>query len=181
MMKRAYSIVLCSVMAAALVGCTKAEAPSWAASDSEHTGSVTPTIQDPRDVKYYPSDEPLRMGLEYFGRGAYGTAERYFRDAVEKAPEDRTAWIGLAASYDRIGRFDLADKAYDAAIKLGGETTAITNNLGYSYMLRGDLRSARAKFDQALARDPRNPTIQNNLKLLNASYAYIERESQTVN
>jgi Flp pilus assembly protein TadD len=31
-----------------------------------------------------------------------------------------TAWIGLAASYDRLGRFDLADQAYAAAAKLEG-------------------------------------------------------------
>src|SRR5215471_7660417 len=74
--------------------------------------ATTATVQDPADVKYYRSDEPLRMGIEHFNRGNYGIAERYFRDAVEKAPKDVTAWIGLAASYDRIGRFDLADRAY---------------------------------------------------------------------
>ncbi len=45
-------------------------------------------------------------------RGNYGIAQRYFKDAVEKAPRDVTAWIGLAASYDRLRRFDLADQAY---------------------------------------------------------------------
>jgi Flp pilus assembly protein TadD len=28
-----------------------------------------------------------------------------------QAPEDAEAWIGLAASYDRVRRFDLADQA----------------------------------------------------------------------
>src|SRR6266478_4353328 len=88
-------------------------------------------IQEPDDVQYYPSDEPVRLGLEHFNRGHYGIAERYFRDAVEKAPRDVTAWIGLAASYDRIGRFDLADRAYSSAIKLAGNTTQILNNQGY--------------------------------------------------
>src|SRR5438105_13521158 len=62
----------------------------------------TPTVQEPSDVKYFPSDEPLRLGLEHFDRGHYGTAERYFRDAVEKARPDTTAWVALAASYDRL-------------------------------------------------------------------------------
>src|SRR5436305_15077994 len=62
--------------------------------------ATTPTVQDPADVKYYRSDDPLRLGIEHFNRGNYGTAERYFRDAVEKAPKDVTAWVGLAASYD---------------------------------------------------------------------------------
>jgi Flp pilus assembly protein TadD len=137
--------------------------------------ATTATLQDPDDVKYYRSDEPLRMGIEHFNRGHYGIAERYFRDATEKAPKDPTAWIGLAAAYDRLGRFDLADRAYFFAIKLVGETTEILNNQGYSYMLRGDLVNARKKFLKAYAREPYNPTIANNLQLLNSSSRFIQR------
>jgi Flp pilus assembly protein TadD len=136
----------------------------------------TLTVQDSLDVKYYPSDEPLKLALEYFDRSNYGLALRYFMDATEKAPEDATAWIGLAACYDRINRFDLADRAYAQAIKLVGQTTEILNNQGYSYMLRGNLPVARAKFLKAYEREPDNPTIINNLQLLNSSYKYIKRE-----
>src|SRR5262249_55213321 len=135
----------------------------------------TPTVEQPANVQYHPSDEPLRLALEHFDRGDYGTAERYFRDAVEKAPRDATAWVGLAATYDRIGRFDLADRAYASAIKLTGYTTEILNNQGYSYMLRGDYKTARKKFLQAYAREPNNPTIVNNLRLLDDSVKYIRR------
>jgi len=135
----------------------------------------TPTIQQNADVQYYPSDEPLRLGMEYFNRGNFGLAERYFRDAVEKAPRDASAWIGLAASYDRLGRFDLADRAYRSAIQLAGETTALLNNRGYSYMLRGDLKTARQCFLRAYRREPGNPTIINNLKLLDGSSRFIQR------
>jgi Flp pilus assembly protein TadD len=137
--------------------------------------ATTATLQDPDDVKYYRSDDPLRMGIEHFNRGHYGIAERYFRDATEKAPKDPTAWIGLAAAYDRIARFDLADRAYVNAIRLVGETTQILNNQGYSYMLRGDLGNARRKFLKAQEREPNNPTIVNNLQLLNSSSAFIQR------
>jgi Flp pilus assembly protein TadD len=168
-------LLLGALLTVAVSGCSELREGSWNA-DTEHTAAITPTIQEPLDVKYHRSDEPLRLGMEYFGRGAYGTAERYFRDAVEKSPQDRTAWIGLAASYDRTGRFDLADKAYLAVIKLGGDSVATLNNQGYSYMLRGDLQRARGKFEQALARSPHNPVILNNLKLLDASYRYIQRD-----
>jgi Flp pilus assembly protein TadD len=135
------------------------------------------TVQQPEAVKYYRSDEPLKLGIEHFNRGSYGLAERYFRDAVEKAPRDVTAWVGLAASYDRLARFDLADRAYASAIKLAGETTEILNNQGYSYMLRGDLVAARKKFLKAYEREPDNPMIVNNLKLLNSSYRFIQRSA----
>ena len=139
--------------------------------------ATTLTVQQPEDVKYYRSDEPLKLGIELFNRGNYGLAERYFRDAVEKAPRDVTAWVGLAASYDRLARFDLADRAYASAIKLVGETTEILNNQGYSYMLRGDLVAARKKFLKAYEREPDNPMIVNNLKLLNSSYRFIQRSA----
>lgn len=161
----------------ALTGCTGTPEGGWGA-DTEHTASITRTIQEPGDAKYHRSDEPLRIGLEYFGRGAYGTAERHFRDAVEKSPNDRLAWVALAAAYDRTGRFDLADKAYKVAIRLGGESPAVLNNLGYSYMLRGDLQRARGKFEAALARDPQNPVVLNNLKLLNGSFRYVQRNPE---
>ena len=136
---------------------------------------TTQTIQENANVQYYPSDEPLRLGLEQFNRGNFGIAEQYFRDAVEKAPKDASAWIGLAATYDRLGRFDLADRAYQSAIRLVGETTAILNNRGYSYMLRGNLVAARRDFLKAYEREPTNPTILNNIKLLNDSYRFIGR------
>jgi len=138
---------------------------------------TTATVEEPGTVKYHASDEPLRMGLEHFNRGNYGLAERYFRDAVEKTPRDVTAWIGLAASYDRLARFDLADRAYKYAIKLAGETTQILNNQGYSYMLRGNFVRARQKLMKANAREPNNPVIVNNLQLLDSSRNFVQRET----
>jgi Flp pilus assembly protein TadD len=160
-----------SVSTLALVGCD-----SLPPSVKEPFGpATTPTVQEPDDIKYYPSDEPMRLGIEHFNRGHFGLAERYFRDATEKAPKDVSAWIALAASYDRLSRFDLADRAYAYAIRLAGETVEILNNQGYSYMLRGDLTAARAKFMKAYQLEPGNPTIANNLKLLNSSSRFIQR------
>jgi Flp pilus assembly protein TadD len=42
-------------------------------------------------------------------------------------------------------------------------------------MLRGDLKAARRKFMQAYQREPNNPTIANNLQLLNSSSRFIQR------
>lgn len=171
-MRAQYFVV--AFAALALAGC-ETVSPGPQAEDQLITGSTT-TLQEPGDSKYYRSDEPLKLGLEHFNRGHFGVAERYFRDAVEKEPKDLTAWVGLAAAYDRIGRFDLADRAYNSAIKLGGETTEILNNLGYSYMLRGNFKSARKNFLKASARDPGNPKIANNLRLLDGSQRFVNRK-----
>ncbi|MGE9007774.1 tetratricopeptide repeat protein [Leptospira interrogans] len=172
-MQRLFLMLACCLLATSVGGCdlTVRDAAVLAPVDP---GGPDP-IQEPTDVKYYASDEPVRMGLEQFNRGNYGISQRYFKDAVEKAPKDVTAWVGLAASYDRLRRFDLADQAYARAIRLGGETVQILNDQGYSFMLRGNLYAARRKFERAYSLDPGNPVIANNLELLNGSRRFIER------
>ena len=81
----------------------------------------------------------------------------------------------MAASYDRLERFDLADRAYANALRLAGQTTQILNNQGYSYMLRGDFKQAREKFLLAYQREPGNPAIINNLQLLDSSRKFAQR------
>jgi tetratricopeptide (TPR) repeat protein len=116
----------------------------------------------------YGSDlyDDLNMGKKYYRLGNYGLAERSFRRSVEQHPRDAESWIGLAASYDQLKRFDLADRAYDQAVGIVGPTPEVLNNRGYSYMLRGDYARARSTLLKAQAQDPANPYVQNNLDLL---------------
>lgn len=116
-----------------------------------------------------PSDD-LALGKKHYRAGNFGIAERYFRRATELHPRDAEAWVGLAAAYDRLRRFDLADRAYDQAIAIIGPTPEVLNNRGYSYMLRGDYPHARATLLAAAAKDPKNPYIRNNLELLDKSF-----------
>jgi Flp pilus assembly protein TadD len=142
--------------------------------DSESTGSISsavPTEDHVKPARLMPSDpnDDLSLGKENFREGNYGLAERYFRKAVESGPKDAEAWLGLAASYDRLRRFELADRAYEEVIKIAGPTPEILNNQGYSYMLRGQFSRAREILITARAKDPGNPFIQNNLALLDES------------
>ena len=123
-----------------------------------------------------PNDE-LSIAKKYFRQGGFGLAERYFRKAVETHPRDAEAWVGLAASYDRLRRFDLADRAYRQVLKLIGPTPEVLNNQGYSYMLRGDYPRARATLLAAKAKSPQNLYIKNNLELLTES----ERKAKAIN
>jgi Flp pilus assembly protein TadD len=132
-------------------------------------------IRDPLETKYYASDEPVQEGMRHFYAGDFGLAQKHFQAAVERTPRDATAWVGLAASYDRLRRFDLADQAYDQALSLSGPTVQIYNNRGYSHLLRGDLGGARRNFLAAYELDPENPTIKNNLVLLSSSAGMVER------
>jgi tetratricopeptide (TPR) repeat protein len=116
-----------------------------------------------------PNDD-LQKGKRYFRNNDFGLAEQSFRRAVENHPGDAEAWVDLAASYDRLHRFDLADRAYAGAIRLIGPTAQILNDQGFSYMLRGDYARAHSKLMLAQAKDPANPYIRANLQLLDQAY-----------
>ncbi len=120
----------------------------------------------------YGSDpnDALSLGKKQYRANNFGLAEKYFRHAAEMHPRDAEAWLGLAASYDRLRRFDLADRAYAQAVGILGPTTEILNNQGYSFMLRGDYKRAREKLIEAQRRDPGNKYVLNNLQLLEDSY-----------
>ena len=133
------------------------------------SGEPVAPLSKPGLVGDDPNDD-LQQGKKYFRANAFGLAEKSFRAAVEKYPRDAEAWVGLAACYDRLRRFDLADRAYAEAIRLIGPTPEILNDQGFSYMLRGDYARAHQKLMQAQAKDPANQYVRANLDLLDESY-----------
>jgi Flp pilus assembly protein TadD len=146
--------------------------PADPAADPATTGSIgaekVATAEDSL-LGSDPSDD-LSLGKKQYRAGNFGVAERYFRRAAEMHPRDAEAWIGLAAAYDRLRRFDLADRAYEQVVAVIGPTAEVLNNRGYSYMLRGDYPRARSILLAAAAKDPKNPYIKNNLELLDKSF-----------
>jgi Flp pilus assembly protein TadD len=144
----------------------KAAAEATGSIAGPHSGPVQATSPDLLGTD--PHDD-LSLGKKQYRAGNWGLAEKYFRHAVELHPRDAESWVGLAASYDRLRRFDLADRAYRQAIGIIGPTPEILNNQGFSYMLRGDYKRARATLLAAQAKDPTSPFIRNNLELLEKS------------
>ena len=150
--------------------------PSASEADPTTTGGLPPPPGDlqpdavPKGLFGKDPNDDLSLGKKQFRAANFGLAERHFRRAVEQHPRDLESWVGLAASYDRLRRFDLADRAYEQAMKIAGPKAEILNNRGYSYMLRGDYRRARETLLQAQAQDPGNPYIKNNLELLEVSF-----------
>jgi Flp pilus assembly protein TadD len=112
------------------------------------------------------ADEDVTLGKQQYRAGNFDAAAKAFSRAANRHPRDSEAWLGLAAAYDRLRQFELADSAYDQATLIDGQTAEILNNQGYSYMLRGDLTRARVKLTAAKAKDPANRYVANNLQLL---------------
>jgi Flp pilus assembly protein TadD len=154
----------------------QAQSLAFAPATSDHQQGETGSRHHAGQAPYHASDNLLTTAKEHFREGRFGLAEDSYRKAVEVSPRDAEAWVGLAASYDRLRRLDLADRTYEQAVKLVGKTPLMLNNLGYSQMLRGDLRKARQYFLAAYEAEPDNPFIRNNLELLNESGKRIVRQ-----
>src|ERR1700686_3557452 len=87
-MRKSLLICIC-IVGVTLVGCQTDNNPNVSQLVSENeTPPPTLTVQDTTEVKYYPSDEPLKLALEYFNRGHFGTAPRYFRDPTSQGREE---------------------------------------------------------------------------------------------
>src|SRR5262249_9474415 len=99
---------------------SKADTGAAVQDDPATTGSVRPTPRDPPAAAKASPNDDLSRGKKHFQAGNFPLAERHFRRAVELHPRDLESWMGLAASYDRQRRFDLADRAYDQATKIAG-------------------------------------------------------------
>jgi Flp pilus assembly protein TadD len=148
---------------AASASATQPDAGSQALAMAPEAATTPPTA--PGLLGSNPQDD-LSLGKKYYRASAFGLAEQHCRAAVETHPRDAEAWLCLAAAYDQLRRFDLADRAYAQATKIAGLTVEIINNRGYSYMLRGDYRKAAATLAQAAKRAPDNLYVRNNIRLL---------------
>lgn len=166
---RYYGVVLAVVAALSVSACSTLGMQNSAFGDSKAGLDTVPNIE------FYSSDQALTEGMNQFEAQNYGKSATLFKRAVEVNPVDAQAWLGLAASYDRLRRFDLADRAYAKLHGLIGGTVEYYNNVGYSYLLRGDLKRARAAFLKAYDLDPKNEVVANNLELLGSSLRYAER------
>ena len=118
------------------------------------------------NIGTYTADGALAAARGHFRNNDFGYSAAFYKRAVELAPGDAEGYVGLGASYDRLGRFDLADRVYASLYKVQGSTAQYHNNVGYSYMLRGKLSDALTSFRKARNLAPDNIVIANNLKIL---------------
>lgn len=175
-MQRPGSVITGFLLALTLAGCQSTALDDGVVRTNEPVqaeftsfGDAFQGLKTVSDVEYYASDQAVAEAKNQFRQENYGNSGALFLKAVQLAPNDGEAWLGLAASCDRIRRFDLSDMAYGQAVRLIGTTPAYYNNVGYSYLLRGELQEARKNFLKAYELAPNDPTVANNLQLLGSS------------
>jgi Flp pilus assembly protein TadD len=138
-------------------------------------GDTTAALVGVPSTQSLPADKALVEAKTHFGQGDYGYSASFYKQVVELTPNDPEGFVGLAASYDRLRRFDLSDRVYAQLLQLSGPTAQYYNNIGYSYMLRGNLPAARASFLKAKSLAPGSIVVANNLQLLGSSIRTAQR------
>jgi len=166
-LRQALGFVLAGLL---LAGCQSADI-----GDLSSFGDSASSVDDLSDVSYYATDELIKIGKVQFKEGNFGKSYALFKRAVEVFPKDPAAWLGYAASADQIGRFDNANRGYGKLATMIPHRPEYLNNIGYSYLLRGNLPQARRYFLKAYEIDPSNETTANNLELLRNSASFAKR------
>lgn len=153
------------LLSSGLTACATMEPGDLQISDPYPADVWAPEIES-TELPYVPVDNPMEQARLQFKEGNYGLAQKHFLHVTEMRPDNVDAWLGLAASYDQLRRFDLSEKAYHKAIVLVGPSATILNNMGYSLLLQGKLREAKRKLFAAHQLEPDNPHVQANIELL---------------
>jgi len=152
-------VMALTLMALPLGGCSSMLGSSYGTSGKVASADL-PSIGD------MTADAALVDARSHFRNNDFGYSAALYKKVVELSPKDPQGYVGLGASYVRLGRFDLSDRVYASLYRLSGGTAQYYNNLGYSYLLRGNLTQALANFRQAKALAPDNAVVANNLAML---------------
>jgi Flp pilus assembly protein TadD len=134
--------------------------------------TATPALPQPEDaitftpfVEGVPRD-PLSQGRALLERGQTTDAIAQLSAAAITSPDLIAANNLLGLAYDRLGRHDEAQVAYERALAAAPADAATLNNLGYSLYLSDRYREALARLRQAARLDPASPQVANNLALV---------------
>ncbi len=126
------------------------------------------------DNSYY------QQGKDYFVKGMYGSALSSFQIVLGQNSHSILALNGIAACYDKWGRFQVAMRYYHRALQIDPESTMTLNNLGYSLALQGRTGRADTVFDLALKKDPGNEYAHANKRILSRGVVPVVEERAAV-
>ena len=120
-----------------------------------------------------PNDSILveRAGITALKLGDLLNASFYIERATKGPAPSWRAWNARGVVADLQRDFPAADAAYAQAARMAPRESEVTNNRGWSQLLRGDWAQAVGLFEQAVASDPASSRMANNLELARAALA----------
>jgi tetratricopeptide (TPR) repeat protein len=108
---------------------------------------------------------PVENGRALLVTGQYGLAIDALSRALHDDPKNARTLTLLAEAYDRLHRYDLADRFHGEALLVDPNFVAALNNWGYSFLVRGDRARALGLLERAVAVKKGHPVIAANLQL----------------
>jgi hypothetical protein len=102
-------------------------------------------------AKLHQGNDELAAAQGLLALGSVGLALEGFRDAQRRQPADPRPLAGIAACYAAMGRYDLAEHNYQAALALAPEDGALLRSLAGIFELEGKGRLAAEARREAAA------------------------------
>lgn len=101
------------------------------------------------------------LGVAYIGKDLRDKAIVEFKRAIELQPDFSQAHTYLGSVYNQMGLYDKAIEHFNKALAnvLYDAPAAALFNMGWSYYRKGDSKTALAKFEEAIAKDPNTPLL----------------------
>lgn len=158
-----HGLLAAAIVVLPLSGCSSAGMSAF--------GSNKLAVAEISNIETYTADGALAEAKAHFRNDNFGYSAAFYKRAVELAPTKAEGYVGLSASYDRLGRFDLSDRVYASLYQMTGGTAQYYNNVGYSYLLRGSLSEALKSFRKAQKLEPDNLVVANNIQILERAAA----------
>lgn len=93
----------------------------------------------------------FNKGKESLASGYFGLALQQFKAALGTNPHSVRVLNAVGVTYDRLGRYDLAELYYDRALAIEPESAATLNNVGYSLLIQERYEESLIYFERALA------------------------------
>ncbi len=99
----------------------------------------------------------ISLGREHYHAGDYAAAEGYLSQAVAAAPTFPDLFNMLGVIYAAGGKFQLAQEAFEAALRINPRYTEAALNLSVTYNDRGRYEQAREVYARAVASSEGGP------------------------
>lgn len=128
------------------IGATFAIASCASAGSSLQVRTVDPA------AKLHQGNDELAAAQGLLRLGSVGLALEGFREAQRRNPADPRPLAGIAACYTAMGRYDIAEENYQAALALAPEDPALLGSLGDIFAAEGKTAQAAAARMEAAAR-----------------------------
>ncbi|RST29692.1 tetratricopeptide repeat protein [Sphingomonas ginkgonis] len=114
--------------------------------------AVRPLGASPLAAGEQPLNVRVAEGRAQFALGNVALALEAFRKGLREDPTSVDALNGMAACYDRMGRFDLSRRYYEDALAIAPGDPRLYRNLALSLTLQGRTREAAALQSEYAAR-----------------------------